>query len=158
MRDWRRLPYWGTTVAVESTIGDIYKLLAKVGVRAYRVTQQPEPEWKLLVEWEQTVGENVIVVAFEIVVADEELQEFTDRQAAAVRAQAARLVFHTIKNLVAAHEAGLITLNEIFLARMQTYGPDGQPASVGDLVLRQMETAGQIGPTIIRKALPGGQG
>lgn len=157
MRDWKHLPYWSTTVAVESTIGDIYKQLAKVGVRAYRVTQQPEPEWRLLVEWEQTVGENVVVVAFDIAVTDAELWEYTARQQQQVRQQAARLVLHTIKNLLAAQEAGLITLNEIFLARMQTYGADGQPATVGDLVLRQMETAGQIGPTIIRKMLPRGQ-
>ena len=75
MRDWRKLPYWNTTVPVESTVGDIYKLLSKAGVQAYRVTQQPEPIWRLLVEWEQTIGEAVVVVAFEITLTKQELFE-----------------------------------------------------------------------------------
>jgi hypothetical protein len=155
MRDWRRLPYWGTDVALERSVGELYTLLMKAGVQAYRVTQQPPPAWKLMVEWEQKIGEAVVVVSFDIAVDQAELRLYTERQQEQIRKQAARLMWHTIKNLIAAHEAGLISMNELFLAKMQTY-QNGHPVNVGHLVMAQIETAGQLGPAIIQRALPAG--
>ena len=159
MRDWRRLPYWDTDVAVESTIGDVYKTLSKSGLSTYRVTLQPSPVWRLLTEWEQPVGTAIVLVAFDIEVSAEELADYTARQAQKVLNQAARLMWHTIKNLVAAHETGLLSLEQIFLSKMQMFDEEGQQVSVGDNILGRIREAGAIGPTITRLALPapGGQ-
>ena len=152
MRDWRRLPYWQSTVSVARSVEELHRLLDRYGVTAVRQTTSRDP-WRLLLEWQMEIRGVPVIVAFDITVTDEELAGYTVKQREAIPAQAARLVVHTVKNLLAAADAGLVSMEEVFLSRVQTYQA-GQPVSVGDLVLDQIERAGQLGPAIVQRALP----
>ena len=155
IRDWRRLPYWGSQTEVESTIGDIYKSLAKAGLENYRVTRQATGgDWTLIVQWEQVVGESPVLVTIDATVSTAELKNYTPAQGKAILRQAARLLWHTIKNLLAAEEAGFISLNEIFLSRMQTWTSSGEPTTVGALMLEKIAAHGTLGPVFERLQLP----
>lgn len=154
MRDWRRLPYWQTTVSVARSVEELHSLLDRYGVTAVRQTTGRDP-WRLLLEWQMEIRGIPVVVAFDISVTDEELAGYTAKHQEAIPAQAARLVAHTVKNLLAAADAGLVSMEEVFLSRVQTHRA-GEPVSVGELVLDQIERAGQLGPAIVQQALPKG--
>lgn len=156
MRDWSRLPYWKTEVSVDKSLAEIHRELDRYGIDAVRVTKRREP-WGVEVEWEQPATEARIpvVVSFEIAIDDAELDGYSSAQRTKIPAQAARLLYFTIKNLLAAVDCGLLTPDEAFLARFQTW-QGSHKTTVGNLVLKQIETAGQIGPGIIQRALPPG--
>jgi hypothetical protein len=156
VRDWKSLPYWGTEVSIDKSLQEIHRELDRYGVDAVRVTQRRNP-WGIVVEWEITVTEKSIpvLVTFDIQVDDAELEGYTASQQRKIPLQAARLLFYTIKNLLAAVECGLLTPEEAFLARFQTWAA-GKPVPVGDLVLEQIRQQGSLGPTIGRLALPAG--
>lgn len=158
MRNWSRLPYWKTEVSVDKSLAEIHRELDRYGIDAVRVTKRREP-WGVEVEWEQPATDKQIpvVVSFEISIDDTELDEYTPAQRAKIPMQAARLLFFTIKNLLAAVDCGLLTSDEAFLSRFQTW-QGGQKTTVGHLVLKQIESTGQIGPGIIQRALPAGGG
>lgn len=155
-RDWKRLPYWGTEVSIDKSLQEIHRQLDRYGIDAVRVTKRRDP-WGVTVEWEMPATEKQIpvVVSFEIEVDDSELWEYTATQQKRIPLQAGRLLFHTIKNLLAAVDMGLLTYDEAFLSRFQTW-QGGQATTVGKLVLQQLASAGAIGPAIIQKALPAG--
>src|SRR5680860_1117030 len=140
-RDWRKLPYWNTGVSIDKSLGEISKELEKRGITTLRTTRRESP-FAVVVEWEQEVREVLAVVAFSIEVQDEELRKFTKRQKDTVRQQAVRLIFHTVKNLLAAVDAGLITIEEAFLSNIQTWD-EGCPTTVGELILSRIEKSGQ---------------
>lgn len=156
-REWKQLPYWGTEVSIDKSLQEIHRELDRYGVDAVRVTQRRNP-WGLLVEWEMPITEKAIpvLVTFDIEIDDEELEYYTPGQQRKIPLQAARLLFYTIKNLLAAVECGLLTTEEAFLARFQTWAA-GKPVHVGALVLEQIRQQGSLGPTIGRLALPAGK-
>lgn len=145
-RNWKKLPYWGTTVSIHKSMGEIEKELHKRGIETMRSTRRESP-FTVLVEWEQEIRGVRAVVAFSITIEDSEIRGMTDKQRAAVKRQGVRLIFHTVKNLLAAVDGGLITLEEAFLPNVQTWRA-GEPTTVGELVLAQIERSGELGPTI----------
>ncbi|MHB8867463.1 MAG: hypothetical protein ACYC6T_08150 [Thermoleophilia bacterium] len=151
-RDWRRLPYWQSTTSVERSLEELTGYLSRHDIDAVRTTRYRDP-WRLQVEWEQQVGGVAVVVSFDVTVSDEELEEYTARQAGLVQNQAARLLWHTVKNLIAATEAGIIGLEDAVLPFVRTHA-NGKPTTVGALVRAQIRTAGDLGQTIVQRALP----
>jgi hypothetical protein len=154
MRDWRKLPYWQSTVSVEKSLEELTSYLNRHDIDAVRTTRYRDP-WRIMLEWEQQVAGVAVVVAFDVTVPEEELKGFTSRQADLVLNQAARLLWHTIKNLVAAAEAGIIGLDDVVLPFVRTYA-GGEPTTIGALVQVQIRNSGELGPTIVQKALPSG--
>jgi hypothetical protein len=153
MRDWRELPYWGTEVEVERSIAEIQRLLHKRGVEVFQVSQRYNP-WGIMLGWEMSVEAIPVMVSFDLLLETDELRGMTPKQAEAVPRQAMRLLFYTIKNLLAAVDCGIMSMESAFMAKFQTYR-DGFPVSVGDLLVEQIKNQGALGPTI-RLALPAG--
>jgi hypothetical protein len=151
-RDWRRLPYWQSTTSVERSLEELIGWLSRHDIDAVRTTRYRDP-WRLMVEWEQQVGGVAVVVAFDVSVTEEELDEYTARQASLILNQAGRLLWHTVKNLIAATEAGIIGLEDAVLPFVRTYS-GGEETTVGALVRTQIQTAGDLGPAIVQRALP----
>jgi hypothetical protein len=152
MRDWRKLPYWQSATSVEKSMEEITSYLNRHDIDAVRITRYRDP-WRIEVEWESTVAGVPVVVAFEVTVDPAETKGMTARQAGLVQNQAARLLWHTIKNLVAAAEAGIVGLDDISMPFVRTYA-GGEQTTVGALVRAQIQAAGQLGPMIVQRALP----
>jgi hypothetical protein len=151
-RDWRRLPYWQSTTSVEKSLEELTGYLSRHDIDAVRTTRYRDP-WRLMVEWEQQLSGVTVIVAFDVTVTDDELDAYTARQAALVLNQAARLLWHTVKNLIAATEAGIIGLEDAVLPFVRTYA-GGQETTIGALVRAQIQTVGDLGPGIVQRALP----
>jgi len=150
-RDWRKLPYWQTSATIDKSLHEIGRELERRGITTVRTTRTSSP-LAVVIEWEQEVRGVAVVVQFEVKLEDHELYDFTKNQAEGVQRQAVRLLYHTVKNILAAVDAGIITLDEAFLANIQTW-KEGLPITVGDLFLEEIERRGQLGPTITA-ALP----
>lgn len=157
MRDWRRLPYWRTDVPVEKSIAELQRLLNRYGVSAVRTTTERDP-WRLVVEWEYPVGpsKTPVIVMLDVTLDPAELRPYTPAQQAQVRNQAARLMMHTLKNLLAAVDAGLISIDEVFMPHFQTWA-NGQQTTVGKLLSAEIESRGALGPAIVQRAIGDGR-
>ena len=156
MRDWRRLGYWRTDVSIDRSVSELRKALGRHGIGALRTTTAEDP-WTILVEWEQPTRANVdMVVTFEVTIPADELKRYTAAQVDGIKRQAVRLIFHTVKNMLDAVEAGIIALDEAFMSHFTTYR-GGARITVGELVFEQIAQTGQLAPALVQRALPAGK-
>lgn len=136
------LPYYSTTVDAERSKAEITKLLRKYGSSGIQWTWMSKGghETEILRFIHECEIKGVKKgIAFEVKVPDMEKTIGYDKKIAPHRNQAMRLVYHVMKNRLAAIDCGLETFEETFLSKIIYKLRDGRPATVGDIVLKQIE-------------------
>lgn len=143
------LPYYNTTVDAEKSKAEITKLLKKYGSSGIQWTWMSKGGHEI--EVLRFIHECEIKgvkkgIAFEVKVPDIErtVGQGYDKKTVPHRNQALRLVYHVMKNRLAAIDCGLETFEETFLSKILYKLPDGRPATVGDIVMKQIESTKKI--------------
>ena len=135
-----KLPYSGTTVDIERTKGELTKLLKKYDCEGIQWTWINQQGWEM--EFLQFVHKITIQgvekhITFRVKVPD--ISQKNKGRIIPARNQAMRLVYHVMKNRLAAIDCGLESFEECFMSKILYELPDGRASTVGDIVLAQIE-------------------